>query len=175
MAVSFEGFPRVLERSALRPGRWFIAAEGLRPILCFATDVMEGEHQLALTLGASRPELLDVEAAPMAALAGPFATVEDELVFAPGLDAQKPVLAAPARRTFRTGALLRLRNGDLGMAFAAPVSGERAIVSLVSGLRIESYDLVFERWSLSLRRGGAQTLIGVVRPTHAALAEERRA
>ncbi len=25
MIVSFEGFPRTLERSALRPGRWFVA------------------------------------------------------------------------------------------------------------------------------------------------------
>lgn len=174
MAVLFEGFPRVLERSALRPGRWFVAGEGLRSILCFATDVVEGEHPLVLTFAAGRPETLDIATVPMASLNGPFATVEDELVFAPGFGDDRPLLVAPTRRAFRPGALLRLKNGDLGMSFAAPASGERAIVSLASGLRTESYDLVFERWSLSVRRGGAHALIGVFRPA-ALLSEERRA
>ena len=39
MAVLFLGFPRVLARQALRPGRWFQAAVGKSPLLGLVTDV----------------------------------------------------------------------------------------------------------------------------------------
>jgi len=31
-------------------------------------------------------------------------------------------------------------------------------------LRAEGYDLVFDRWTLSLRRGAAELLVGAYRP-----------
>lgn len=166
MTVLFEGFPRTLERTALRPGRWFVAAEGLRPILCFATEARDGDDVLALTFGAPHVETVEVVPAAIGALGGPFATVEDEIVFAPGLVEGAPTLIAPSRRTFKSGSLLRLRSGDLGIGFVASRNGEMVIVSLSTGQRAEGFDLVFERWSLSLRRGNAETLIGYFKPLH---------
>ncbi len=171
MIVSFEGFPRTLERSALRPGRWFVAADGLRPIICFVTAIAEGDDTLALTFSAPRVEQIDFAHAPLRGLSGPFATVEDEIVFAPGLG-ERTMLAAPTRRAFPNGSLLRLRNGDLGIGFALK-GGQAAIVSFATGERSEAYDLVFERWTLSVRRGGAESLIGAYRPL-AGYADERR-
>ncbi|HEY1751972.1 MAG TPA: hypothetical protein VGG29_11955 [Caulobacteraceae bacterium] len=163
MPVTFEGFPRIVERAALKPGRWFVAAEGARPLICFSTDEGEGEERLVLTFGTTRPETLDFAPAPLKSLTGPLATLEHELVFAPGLAGQSPQLTAPLRRPFRPGALLRMRNGDLGLGFASAAGGLMA-VSLASGLRAEGYDLVFDRWTLSLRRGEAELLVGAFRP-----------
>ena len=151
MAVTFEGFPRVVERGALRAGRWFLAGEGVRPLICFSTDEGEGEERLILTFGSSRPEVLDFATAPLKTLAAPLASLEHELVFAPGLAAQGPQLAAPLRRPFRSGALLRLRSGDLGVGFASPPEGALMVISLANGERAVGYDLVFDRWSLFLR------------------------
>ena len=164
MTVTFEGFPRTLERAALRPGRWFVAAEGLRPILCFATEVTEGDDTLVLTFGAPHVETVEFASVPLNSLTGPFATVEDEIVFAPGLSEGAPTLIAPTRRTFRSGSLLRLRSGDLGIGFVTSRNGEMAAASLTTGQRAEGFDLVFERWSLSLRRREAETLIGYFKP-----------
>lgn len=164
MTVSFEGFPRTLERSALRPGRWFLAAEGLRPLLCLATDVMDGSDYVALTFSATGVEQLEFAVTTLGALAGPFSTVEDEVVFAPGAGDGRPMMVAPVRRAFRSGSLLRLRSGDLGVGFAANPGGHLIIVSLNTGARAEAFDLVFERWTLSLRRGGAETLLGGFKP-----------
>jgi hypothetical protein len=172
MAVSFEGFPRTLQRSALRPGRWFVAADGSRPILCFATDIMDGEDLLALVFTAPGVEMVDVIPVPITALLEPFGTVEDEVVFAPGQSEGAPMLVAPLRRPFRNGALLRLSSGDLGVGVVPRGSGEMVVVSLSTGLRSEGFDLVFERWSLSLRRAGAETRIGYFKPQH--LYSERR-
>jgi len=171
MIVAFEGFPRILERSALRPGRWFVAADGLRPILCFTTDIIEGGDTIALTFGAPKVELVDFAHVGLRELAGPFATVEDEIIFAPGLG-EKTMLAAPTRRAFASGSLLRLRNGDLGIGFALK-GGQAAIVSFATGERCEGFDLVFERWTLSVRRGAEQSLIGAFRPL-GSYADERR-
>ena len=110
---------------------------------------------------------------PISNLSGPFGTVEDEVVFAPGLGEQRPLLIAPTRRSFRSGSLLRLKSGDLGMGFAAKPGGELVIVSLSTGEQAEGYDLVFDRWSLSLRRGAAETLIGYFKPP-SPFADERR-
>ena len=119
MPVYFEGFPRVVERASLKPGRWFVAAEGARPLICFSTEEGgEADERLILTFGTTRPETLDFATAPLKGLTGPLATLEHELVFAPGLAGHSPQLTAPVRRPFRPGALLRLRNGDLGLGFA---------------------------------------------------------
>jgi hypothetical protein len=164
MPVYFEGFPRVVERGSLKPGRWFVAAEGARPLICFSTEEGgEGDERLILTFGTTRPEALDFAPAPLKSLTGPLATLEHELVFAPGLAGHSPQLTAPIRRPFRPGALLRMRSGDLGLGFAA-ASGGLMAVSLSTGLHVEGYDLVFDRWTLSLRRGGGELLIGAFRP-----------
>lgn len=167
MTVLFEGFPRTLERTALRPGRWFVAADGLRPVLCFATERGVGEDMVVLTFSAPRVEVIEVNAITLAALAGPFATPEDEIVFAPGSLEGAPTLIAPTRRTFRSGSLLRLRSGDLGIGFTVDRSGEMLVVSLHTGQKADGFDLVFERWSLSMRRAGVETLLGYFKPMQA--------
>jgi hypothetical protein len=174
MPVSFEGFPRTLNRTALRPGRWFVAGDGLRPLLCFATDLPDPADAMALTFGSPRPETIEVHTALISHMTGPFATVEDELVFAPGLGAdQKPLLAAPSRRAFRPGSLLRLVSGDLGIGFETRPGGPLLVVSLTTGQRAEGFDLVFERWSLGLRRGARESVLGYFKP-FSPFADERR-
>jgi hypothetical protein len=164
MPVYFEGFPRVVERAALKPGRWFVAAEGARPLICFSTEEGgDGDERLILTFGTTRPEALDFAPTPLKELTGPLATLEHELVFAPGLAGHSPQLTAPVRRPFRPGALLRMRSGDLALGFAS-ANGGLIAVSLSTGLRVEGYDLVFDRWTLSLRRAGAELLVGAFRP-----------
>ncbi len=172
MPVSFEGFPRTLQRSALRPGRWFVAADGARPILCLATEVEDADERLALAFTTPSPDHVEVAPVPISALLEPFATVEDEVVFAPGQTEGLPMLVPPLRRAFRNGALLRLTNGDLGIGVVPRGSGEMVAVSLTSGLACEGFELVFERWSLALRRAGAETRIGFYKPQH--LYSERR-
>ena len=165
MVVSFEGFPRIVDREALRPGRWFVAADAARPLICFSTDEGgEGPERLVLTFGNTRPEAIDFAPAPLKSLSGPLGTLEHELVFVPGLTGQSPQLVAPIRRAFRPGALLRLRNGDLGIGFAGAAPGELLVISLVTGQRVQGYDLVFDRWSLFLRRGANELMIGAYRP-----------
>ena len=51
MVATFKGFPRALERSAIRPGRWFVAARGARAVLCFATDLKIGRITAATLAG----------------------------------------------------------------------------------------------------------------------------
>jgi hypothetical protein len=172
MAVSFEGFPRTLQRSALRPGRWFVAADGVRPILGLATEVEDLGERLAVVFNLPAVEQVEVVPIPISVLSDPFATVEDDVVFAPGQTEGLPMLVAPLRRTLRNGALLRLSNGDLGIGVAPKASDDVVAVSLTSGLRSNGFDLVFERWSLSLRRGGAETRVGYHKPSH--LYTERR-
>ncbi len=163
MPVTFEGFPRIVERESLKPGRWFVAAEGVRPVICFSTDQGEGPDRLILTFGTTRPETLDFAPATLKSLTGPLATLEHEAVFAPGLAGQSPQLTAPLRRPFRPGALLRMKSGDIGLGFAGE-EGALLCVSLTTGCRVEGYDLVFDRWTLSLRRGGSELLVGAYRP-----------
>ena len=101
-------------------------------------------------------------------------TVEDEVVFAPGINGeQRPLLIAPSRRSFRSGSLLRLLSGDLGVGFSPRPGAPLVIVSLTTGERAEGFDLVFERWSLALRRGDKETLLGHFKIT-SPFAEERR-
>ncbi len=173
MTVSFEGFPRILERTALRPGRWFVAADGARPLLCLVTALESRGDPVTLAFAATGVEVVDIAVVGLSALSGPYCTVEDEVVFAPGLAEGRPMLSAPLRRAFRAGALLRLRNGDLGIGFVTEPDGAAAIVSLANGQPAEGFDLVFERWSLSLRRAGLQTLIGHFKPL-SSLSQRRR-
>jgi hypothetical protein len=163
MPVTFEGFPRLVERDALKPGRWFVAAEGARPLICFSTEEGDGGDRIILTFGTTRPEVLNFAPAPLNTLEGPLATLEPEIVFAPGLAAGSPQLAAPLRRPFRPGALLRMRSGDLALGFAGP-GGDLVAISLATGYRAVGYDLVFDRWTLSLRSRGHELLVGVFRP-----------
>lgn len=172
MAVSFEGFPRIIDAAALRPGRWFVAADGLRPVLGLATAVMDGDEPVALTFSADRVETVEFAAAKISSLGGPFGTMEDDIVFTPGLTAGGPTLTAPTRRAFRSGSLLRLRSGDMGLGFGGP-GGELVVVSLASGERAESFDLVFERWTISLRRGAAETVLGSFKPANPLSAHRR--
>src|SRR5580692_3110625 len=117
MPVQFEGFPRIVDREAMKPGRWFVAAEGARPLICFSTEEGgEADERLILTFGTTRPEALDFATAPLKGLTGP-----------------SPQLTAPIRRPFRPGALLRMRNGDLALGFAS-VGGGLVAVSLTTGL-----------------------------------------
>lgn len=166
MPVSFEGFPRTLQRSALRAGRWFVAADGLRALLCFATDVMDADERLAVAFATAGVEKIEVATIPISALREPFGTVEDEVIFAPGQTEGLPMLVPPMRQAFRHGALLRLSNGDLGIGLVPKVSNKMVVVSLVSGQESERFDLVFGRWSLALRRGGAETRIGYFKAHH---------
>jgi hypothetical protein len=173
MPISFEGFPRNLDRGALKPGRWFVAAEGLRPVLCLATDVMENGEPVALTFSAPAVELINFSPILLSVIDPPYGTLEDEIVFAPGLLEGAPTLVAPARRTFSSGALVRLRSGDMGIGFVTTRGGEMHVVSLSTGQSAEGFDLVFERWSLTVRRGDASTLVGYFKPLHT-FADRRR-
>lgn len=172
MAVSFEGFPRILERKALRAGRWFVVAEGVRPVLCFATSIEDGADRLVLTFRTTGVEVIEFGPSRVSALSAPFATVEDDIVFAPGLNERKPMLIPPGRRAYDNGSLIRLKSGDLGIGVTGK-GGGMAIVSLTTGEQADGFDLVFERWSLSLRRGNTETLLGYYKPL-AYLHEQRR-
>jgi hypothetical protein len=172
--VAFEGFPRNLEREDLRPGRWFVAAEDGRPVLCLVSDAVDGEDLVVLTFSSSRVEQLDFAAIPLSRIPGPFCTVEDELLFTPGLAEPAPLLLAPGRRAFRSGTLLRLKNGDLGVGFATRTN-ELVIASLATGEQADGYDLVFDRWTLSLRRGAQVAVIGHFKPLTAMAARRAAA
>ena len=71
--------------------------------------------------------------------------------------------AWPSTSHHASGALRRLSNGDMGIGFAEKLNGVFLIVSLASGQKVDSYELVFDRWSLSLRRGAATALVGQFR------------
>ena len=116
MAVSFEGFPRVVDRAALRPGRWFVAGEGVRPVICFSTEEGEEDERLVLTFSNARPEALDFAPVLLKTLTGPLATLEHDLVFVPGLPTQGPQLAAPVRRSFRSGPCFAYATATSGSA-----------------------------------------------------------
>jgi hypothetical protein len=160
MAVKFEGFAKVVDRSALRPGRWVVAQVSRSAALCFVTAMGEGAERVMLTFRPTGVE--EVRFAPMilAEIGGVLTSVEDEMVFAPGGGIQPLGLFAPTRRPFPSGALLRLSSGDLGIGYAGPRLDELNLVSLTTGEPAQGFDLVFERWSLSVRRGEAETFLG---------------
>ena len=162
MPTRFEGFPRTLERSSLRPGRWFSAYFRRGPAVCFATDVGDGPSRTILTFKPARADELDFHAVALVEMSGTFATIEDELVLTPGLGPEAARLVAPEKRPFLSGSLLRLSNGDMGMGYADGL-GELVLVSLLTGERAQGFDLVFDRWSLSLRRGTSERMVGYFR------------
>ena len=167
MPVQFEGFPHVLVPKALKPGRWFTATGPRGAVICLMTDVGEDAAATVISFRASNVDGLDVSPMTVADLSGVFATVEDDLVFAPGEGSKALRLMTPSRRSFLSGSLLRLANGDLGVGYANRLGGELQLISLSSGMKCEGYELVFERWSLSLRRGEAESLIGMFKPPSA--------
>ena len=79
MTVTFEGFPRTLDRSALRPGRWFAAAEGMKALICLVTDVEDGTDLVAVTFSPTGVEQIEVGVNTLSGLGGPFGTIEDEI------------------------------------------------------------------------------------------------
>ncbi len=160
MPVLFEGFPRILERRALKPGRWFMTASGHGPRLCLLSEVQIEGKALVLTFGLGKLDAIEFNTARLEDIDGPLTSVEDDLVFAPGEGAEKLRLLAPTRRPFLSGSLLRLSNGEMGIGFAESFRGDLMIVSLSSGLGVTGYELVFDRWTLSLRRGGVESLVG---------------
>jgi hypothetical protein len=160
MSILFEGFPRILDRSALKPGRWFMAASNKGPLLCLCTDAEIEQGEIVLTFRTGHMDQLEFTPALKKEIGNPVTTIEDDIVFSPGEGAEKLRLLAPTRRPFPSGALLRLRNGEVGIGFGERLGGELMIISLASGLRTDGYELVYERWSLSLRRGTAESLVG---------------
>ena len=160
MPVVFEGFPRVLERRALKPGRWFMTASGAGPTLCLATEININGKCLVLTFGLGKLDSIEFRTTRLEDISGPLTTVEDALVFAPGDGAEKLRLLAPVRRPFISGSLLRLANGEMGIGFSETFRGDLMVVSLSTGLSFSGYELVFDRWTLSLRRGDVRSLVG---------------
>jgi len=159
MPVQFTAFPRILTAKALKPGRWFMAASSHGPQLCMLTGIGE-ENGLVVMFGLGRTDTVDFRTTRLRAITGPVTTVEDEVVFAPGEGAEKLRLLAASKKPFPSGSLLRLTNGDMGVGFAEKLGGDLLVVSLSSGLVCEGFDLVFDRWSLYLRRGDHQALVG---------------
>ena len=124
------------------------------------TGVGGEQFSLVLMFGLSKIDSLEFKTARLPSLTGPFSTVEDEMVFAPGEGAEKLRLQAASKKPFPSGSLLRLTNGDMGVGFAEKLNGELLIISLSSGLECEGFDLVFDRWSLTVRRANHEALIG---------------
>jgi hypothetical protein len=160
MAIQFTGFPRVLTPKALKPGRWFMAGTSHGVQLCMLTALGGELNGLVLMFGMGRTDTIDFRTQRLPGLAGPLTTVEDEVLFEPGEGAEKLRLQAAVKKPFPSGSLLRLANGDMGVGFAEKLNGELVVVSLTSGLACEGFDLVFDRWSLSLRRGEHKALVG---------------
>ena len=102
-----------------------MAAEGARPLICFSTEEGgEAGERLILTFGATRPETLDFATTALKTLTGPLATLEHELVFAPGIASH-----SHGELDAVEAALLRLKSGDLGLGFAS-TGGALTAVSL---------------------------------------------
>lgn len=160
MAVFFEGFPRVLDRSSLKPGRWFLASIDRAPLLCFSTDAEIDGKAVVLSFRLAKPGQIEFAPHFLDDITGIITTVEDDIVFSPGDGSGKLQLAAPTKRAFPSGALLRLRNGDLGIGFMTRISRGVTVISLSTGSQCEGFDLVFDRWSLSLRRAGEHAALG---------------
>src|SRR5690349_2818927 len=105
MPILFEGFPRILDRSALKPGRWFLAASTRGPLLCLATDAVVEQGEVIVTFRTGNMDSLEFAPALKKDIGGPVTTVEDDIVFSPGEGVQKLRLLSPTRRPFPSGAL----------------------------------------------------------------------
>lgn len=160
MTVRFEGFAKVIDRGAVRPGRWIASSIGQAPALCFATGVGSGAGRTMLTFRAARVEEINFAPMTLAEITGQLVSVEDDVVFSAGAGSQPIQLMAASRRPIVSGSLLRLSNGDLGVGYAGSDIGDLKLISLVSGEEAAGFDLVFDHWTLTLRRGAAEALIG---------------
>jgi hypothetical protein len=130
MAVRFEGFARVVDRSALRPGRWIGAAIGHTAALCFATAIGEGAARVLLTFRPSRVEEIQFAPLGLSEITGALTSIEDDIVFSAGAGSQPVQLLVASHRAIASGALLRLSNGDLGIGYAGDPSwlGRRLLI-----------------------------------------------
>ncbi|MFB2351292.1 hypothetical protein, partial [Priestia megaterium] len=88
----------------------FVAADGMRAVLCLATDIVDTGERQAIVFAPNGVERVQVVAAPISLLSEPYGTVEDDVVFAPGQAEGLPMLVPPLRTAFRHGALLRLAD-----------------------------------------------------------------
>lgn len=173
MPVLFNGFPRLIDRRSLRPGRWFLSPGPSGSAVCMTTAIGLGPAARVISFTLGRLDHLEFRTHAVSALPSPLQTIEDDLVFTPG-DGERPKLAAAHRRPFLSGSLLRLSNGEMGVGFAEAVGGRVHLVSLQTGAEAEGYDLAFERWSLSIRRGGEEGLVGRFRGEPRLSAEDGR-
>jgi hypothetical protein len=160
MTTTFLGFPRLIDRRGLKPGRWFLCGDKGAVALCMLTAIGGDLDALVIALSLGRADALEFRTLRLGAVVGPAATVEDELVFTPGEAPERLRPPLPTKRPFPSGSLLRLSSGDMGVGFAETLNGRLFVVSLTPGLDSEGFDLVFERWSLSLRRGSQSALFG---------------
>ena len=130
------------------------------PHLCMLTTVGGEIDALVLLFGLGKADTVEFRTARLPTLVGPLSTLEDDVVFEPGEGADKLRLMAGMKKPFPSGALLRLGNGDMGVGFAERLNGQLLVISLSTGDEHDSFDLVFDRWSLSLRRGDRHALVG---------------
>ncbi len=160
MPIRFEGFSRVLAPKGLKPGRWFMASSTFGPQLCMMTEIGGEANALVLMFGLGKVDAVDFRTNRLPNLDQPFTTVEDDVVFEAGEGLEKLRLTAAGKKPFPSGSLLRLANGDMGLGFAERLKGDLFVVSLTSGSVCEGFELAFDRWSLSLRRGDRRALVG---------------
>jgi hypothetical protein len=121
------------------------------------------QNGVVLMFGLGKLDALEFRTARLSTFASPLSTVEDEMVFSPGEGPDKLRLQAAVKRPFPSGSLLRLTNGEIGVGFAETLNGRLFVVSLASGLEADGFDLVFDRWCLSVRRGANMALVGYFR------------
>lgn len=163
MALLFEGFPRLLDPSALRPGRWFATSYKLETRVCVMTDAAEDGVPIALAFGQHKAQHIEFEPVLVRDLTETLLTLDCDIVFAPTGPPGTLPLPLPSRRKSPHGALLHLTGGEFGIGIAAR-GGRFTAVSLSSGHIAERYDLAFDTWSLTLRRGALETVMGVYEP-----------
>lgn len=163
MALVFEGFPRLLEPSALKPGRWFATSYKLETRVCVMTDAAEDGVPIVLAFGQHKAQHVEFEPVLLKDLTETLLTLDCDIVFAPAGPAGRMALPVPSKRKSPHGALLHLTGGEFGIGIAAR-GGRFTAVSLASGHIAERYDLAFDSWSLTLRRGTLETLMGVYEP-----------
>jgi hypothetical protein len=160
MALLFEGFPRKLAPASLKPGRWFATSHKYEAKVCVMTDAVDGETPIVLVFGQYRAQHLEFQPVLLKDLTETLLTVDCDIVFAPAGPAGRLALPMPSRRTSPQGALLQLHGGEYGIGVSGPGGGFTA-VSLVSGQVVEAYDLAFDHWSLTLRRGAVEMVLGI--------------
>jgi hypothetical protein len=159
MALLFEGFPRKLAPASLKPGRWFATSHKYEAKVCVMTDASDGDNPIVLAFGQYRAQHLDFTPVLLKDLTETLLTIDCDIVFAPAGPAGRLALPLPSRRTSPHGALLQLSGGEFGIGVGGPGGGFTA-VSLVSGQVAPAYDLAFDHWSLTLRRGAMEMTLG---------------